>query len=273
MKFKIILILSLPFVSFCKTKSTSDEVQELSNEHIGNIKNSEKPTLIKFYFDWCGHCQHMAPIVQKIANDLKDKINVFKVEMQKNKLFNKIREEFKIDEVKGGPTFVIVKDGKEISRLVGSQPEDVLKEKILNISTNKTKKHKSKTLVTEITSEEELNKALAYLKDKKNIGVLKVSVEGCSHCTDAKDSIDKLLTEEKFKKIKFYNLNAEESSLLKSLIEKLQTSEIEGVPTIFLFKNGHSIDPFAKKNRQSTDRLSGFAGHEAFKQLLEERLF
>jgi thioredoxin len=39
----------------------------------------EKPCIIDFYADWCGPCRLLSPTVEKVANEYKGKIDVYKV--------------------------------------------------------------------------------------------------------------------------------------------------------------------------------------------------
>lgn len=76
------------------------------------VLKSEKTVLIDFYADWCGPCQMLSPIVQEFANENHD-IKVVKINVDEE-------QELAIKyDVMSIPTLVVIKNGKEINRIVG----------------------------------------------------------------------------------------------------------------------------------------------------------
>jgi thioredoxin 1 len=45
--------------------------------------NGELPCIIDFYADWCGPCKMVAPILQDLSKQYEGKINVYKVDTEK----------------------------------------------------------------------------------------------------------------------------------------------------------------------------------------------
>jgi len=84
------------------------------------IGSAEVPVLVDFYADWCGPCHMMAPTLDALASDRKGEILVLKVDTEKDPgLATRYN-------VRGLPTVVAFKDGRETGRQVGVAPRPVL---------------------------------------------------------------------------------------------------------------------------------------------------
>ena len=77
-------------------------------------------TLLDFYADWCGPCKMTTPIFAEVEKDYEDKVEFKQVDVETNPA-----EAGKYG-VMGIPTFVLLKDGEEISRKVGAMPKEIL---------------------------------------------------------------------------------------------------------------------------------------------------
>ena len=93
-----------------------------SNEFFELIK--EGITLVDFYADWCGPCRMLAPIIDKISEDYKDKINVVKVNV------DNVREVAIRYGIQSIPTVILIKDGSAVKMNVGFISYDEIKEMI-----------------------------------------------------------------------------------------------------------------------------------------------
>ena len=79
-------------------------------------------TVIDFYADWCGPCQAMKPILEKVVGEMADKVTLEKVDVDKDQ---QKASQFGIMSI---PTLVILKDGKEVDRKMGLQFEPILRQ-------------------------------------------------------------------------------------------------------------------------------------------------
>lgn len=77
--------------------------------------------LLDFYADWCGPCKVMKPIFDEIDKDYAGKVEFKKVDVDAEPA---LASQFGVMSI---PTFVILKDGKEVSRKIGAMPKDILK--------------------------------------------------------------------------------------------------------------------------------------------------
>lgn len=77
-------------------------------------------TLIDFYADWCGPCRLMAPLFEELKTSYKEKVEFKKVNVEED---GTMANKFGIMSI---PTFVILKEGKEVDRKLGAMPKDIL---------------------------------------------------------------------------------------------------------------------------------------------------
>lgn len=62
-------------------KRFKEEVFDYTTEKEWNFKG-EKPAIIDFYADWCGPCKMVAPILEELSEDYKDRITIYKVDTE-----------------------------------------------------------------------------------------------------------------------------------------------------------------------------------------------
>lgn len=88
-----------------------------------SIKN--KTILVDFWAAWCMPCKMIAPVLNEIAEELPEGKFIGKVDVEK---FPGLSNRFKI---RGIPTLILFKNGKEIERFVGVKSKTVLKSRLL----------------------------------------------------------------------------------------------------------------------------------------------
>ena len=86
------------------------------------VLKSDNPVLVDFWAPWCGPCKMVAPTIEDIAEEYSDKLKVGKCNVDDNQDLSMKYE------IRSIPTFIIFKNGKEVSRNMGAAP----KERIIN---------------------------------------------------------------------------------------------------------------------------------------------
>ena len=76
---------------------------------------SEKPVLIDFWASWCGPCKMMSPVIDEIAEEFGETIKVCKVNIDEER---NLAAKYNVMSI---PTFIALKNGKEVGRTIGVQ--------------------------------------------------------------------------------------------------------------------------------------------------------
>jgi thioredoxin 1 len=91
------------------------------------INNTEKLVLVDFYATWCGPCKMLAPVVSEIAEEYKEKLEVYKVNIDENQ---ELALKYDIMSI---PTLMFFKNGEVINTSVGFRSKSELKDTINNL--------------------------------------------------------------------------------------------------------------------------------------------
>ena len=95
--------------------------KQISDENF-NEEIKEGVTLVDFWAPWCGPCKMLEPVIEKLSEEYKGKINIVKLNTDEN------RETPEKYGIQGIPTMILFKDGQIEDRMVGAYPEAAIRE-------------------------------------------------------------------------------------------------------------------------------------------------
>ena len=85
-----------------------------------DVLASDKTVLVDFWAEWCGPCKMVAPVLDEIAGENKDKLTVAKLDIDRNPAAARDYQVMSI------PTMIVFKDGKPVKQIVGAKPKAAL---------------------------------------------------------------------------------------------------------------------------------------------------
>lgn len=95
-----------------------------NNEFIDKVENTKGVVVVDFFATWCGPCKMLAPVLDKVSNSMRGKVNFFKIDVDRS---IDIAERYNIAAI---PTMIIFKDGVQMENLAGFMPEQNITNKV-----------------------------------------------------------------------------------------------------------------------------------------------
>ena len=81
---------------------------------------SEKPIMVDFWAEWCGPCRAVSPILDQIATEHSDKIDVVKLNVDDNP---ETAMKYQITSI---PTMKVFRAGEVVKTVIGAKPKPAL---------------------------------------------------------------------------------------------------------------------------------------------------
>jgi|TARA_B110000914_G_C15343242_1_gene390291 thioredoxin 1 len=85
-----------------------------------DVLESDKFVLVDFWAEWCGPCKAIAPSLEEISEEMKDKLKVVKVNVDENPT---VSQSYSIRSI---PALMIFKNGEKVSEKMGALPKSAL---------------------------------------------------------------------------------------------------------------------------------------------------
>ncbi|XP_026473312.1 thioredoxin domain-containing protein 5 homolog [Ctenocephalides felis] len=209
---------------------------------------------VKFYAPWCGHCQSLAPVWEKLASTFEheDSVSIAKIDCTQHR---PICTQF---EVKGYPTLLWIEDGKKVEKYSGQRNHEELKAYV-------EKKHGASQIDDEDrddnripdTNEEEgvFNLVGSNFEQgiSKGVTFVKFFAPWCGHCKRLAPTWDDLAK----KVVGSTNINvAKVDCTLEDNKELCSLQAVDGFPTLYLYKDGQKLSEY--NGSRSLDDLYEF---------------
>ncbi len=87
------------------------------------VLDSKVPVLVDFWASWCGPCQMVLPIIEELADEVKD-AKICKVNVDEQM---ELAKEYRVMSI---PTFIVFKDGKKVKSAMGAKSKEEILELI-----------------------------------------------------------------------------------------------------------------------------------------------
>lgn len=95
-------------------------VTALTKENFDEIVHSGKTVLIDFWAPWCGPCKMLSPVVDEVAEEVDDSIQVCKVNIDDEQ---ELAVEYGVMSI---PTLIVLKNGERVATSVGVKPKKAI---------------------------------------------------------------------------------------------------------------------------------------------------
>jgi thioredoxin 1 len=95
-----------------------EEINDLNFE--AEVLESKEPFLLDFSAVWCAPCKALTPIIESLADQYRGQLRVGKLDIDSSP---EVASRFG---VRGAPTLLVFRDGKEQARRIGLSSRDAL---------------------------------------------------------------------------------------------------------------------------------------------------
>ena len=84
------------------------------------VLKSDKPVVVDYWAEWCGPCRMVSPVLEEIASENAEKIQVVKLNIDENP---SVAQKYGIMAI---PTMNVFSGGQVVKQIVGAKPKSAL---------------------------------------------------------------------------------------------------------------------------------------------------
>lgn len=102
----------------------AEDIIHINDFNFDEVINNSHAILVDFWADWCHPCRMVAPIIEALAKEYKEKMAFGKLNVDESP---KSASRFNVMSI---PTLMIFKEGKVVDKLIGALPKEQIEAKI-----------------------------------------------------------------------------------------------------------------------------------------------
>ena len=92
------------------------------------VERSPLPVLLDMWAPWCGPCRMVGPVVEELAKEMAGRVRVAKLNVDENPA---TAARYHVQSI---PTLLVLKNGREIERIVGAQPKAAIVQRLQKVA-------------------------------------------------------------------------------------------------------------------------------------------
>ena len=89
-----------------------------------DVLNSDKPVIVDFWAEWCAPCRAVGPVLEQIAGENADKIEIVKLNVDENP---ETAAKYRITSI---PAMKVYKGGEVVKSVIGAKPKAALESEL-----------------------------------------------------------------------------------------------------------------------------------------------